>query len=96
MLASAFGVEHDVYGIGTVRNQSIFCLDTSRGKVLWSKDGILLNEGKALATERGFLVLDDSGRFHLLDADTGKSLGDIPPLRELTSFYLFRGPTVYS
>jgi len=75
LLASAFGVEEDCYNIGTVRNQSVFCLDTDSGKMLWNKEGLLLNEGKALLMDDRFVIVDDDGKFHLLNAETGESAG---------------------
>jgi outer membrane protein assembly factor BamB len=75
LLCSAFGIQQDVYGIGTIRNASVFALDTRDGGVLWEKDGLVLNEGKAFADGERFVVVDDGGEFHLLNARSGGSGG---------------------
>jgi len=75
LIATAFGVEQDVYGIGTMRNNSVFCLDTDSGKVLWAKNGLILNGGKAIVSDDRVIIVDDDGRFHLFDTDTGKRAG---------------------
>ena len=75
LLASGFGIEQDVYGIGTMRNNSVFCIDTETGKILWDKNGLVLNEGKAIVTDDRIIIIDDDGRFHLVDSDSGKPVG---------------------
>jgi outer membrane protein assembly factor BamB len=75
LLATAFGVAQDVYGIGTPQNQSVFCIATDSGKVLWAKEGLYLNQGKAILADDRFVIVDDSGQFHLLNADTGEPAG---------------------
>jgi len=76
LLASAFSVAQDVYGRGTPENQSVFCVATDSGKVLWAKEGLYLNQGKAMLANDRFVIVDDSGRFHLLNADTGEPAGN--------------------
>lgn len=76
LLATGFGIEQDVYGIGTMRNNSVFCIDTAEGRILWEKHGLILNEGKAIVSDNRIIIVDDNGQFHLLDADTGKSVGE--------------------
>lgn len=75
MLLTAFGVAQDVYGIGSPQNVSVFCVDTDSGKMLWARNGLYLNEGKAILTDDRFVIVDDEGQFHLLNADTGEPVG---------------------
>lgn len=75
LVATAFGVEQDVYGIGTMRNNAVFCLDTDSGKVLWARDGLILNEGKAIVSDDRAIIVDDDGQFHLFNTDTGEGAG---------------------
>jgi len=75
LLATAFGVAQDVYGIGKPENPSVFCVATDSGKVLWAKEGLYLNQGKAILADDRFVLVDDSGQFHLLNADTGEPMG---------------------
>jgi hypothetical protein len=75
LLLTAFGVAEDVYGIGTPCNQSVFCMETGTGKVLWAKDGLYLNRGKAILSDDRFVIVDDDGQFHLLNAETGEPVG---------------------
>ena len=75
LLATAFGVAQDVYSIGSPQNMSIFCMDTDSGQVMWSKNGLYLNQGKALLTDDRFVIVDDDGQFHVLNANTGDSVG---------------------
>ncbi|MDP7251167.1 MAG: PQQ-binding-like beta-propeller repeat protein [Planctomycetota bacterium] len=76
LLATGFGIEQDVYGIGNMRNNSVFCIDTTSGKILWEKNGLILNEGKAIVSDNRVVIVDDDGKFHLLDANTGRSVGE--------------------
>ncbi len=75
LLATAFGVAQDVYGIGKPENPSVFCVATDSGKVLWTKEGLYLNQGKAILADDRFVLVDDSGQFHLLNTDTGEPTG---------------------
>ena len=75
LLCTAFGVAQDVYGIGSPQNWSVFCVDTDSGKVRWAKNGLYLNQGKAILTNDRFVIVDDDGQFHLLNADTGERAG---------------------
>jgi len=75
LLATAFGVAQDVYGIGKPENPSVFCVATDSGKVLWAKEGLYLNQGKAILADDRFVIVDDDGQFHLLNADTGEPAG---------------------
>jgi outer membrane protein assembly factor BamB len=80
LVASAFGVEEDVYSLGTMRNNSVFCIDTDTGKVLWDKDGLILNEGKAIVADDRVIIVADDGKFHLFQADTGSPAGQFRPV----------------
>jgi len=80
LVATAFGVAQDVYAIGQPRNPSVLCFDTASGKVLWSKDGLYLNQGKAIVGDERVVVVDDDGRFHLLSTATGEAAGTLRPV----------------
>jgi len=75
ILLTAFGVAQDVYGIGSPQNVSVFCVAADSGKMLWAKNGLYLNQGKAILTDDRFVIVDDDGRFHLLNAETGEPAG---------------------
>ena len=80
LLVSGFGIEHDCYGRGRAAKPSILGLDTASGKILWQRDGLLLNEGKVIASENRFLVVDDAGAFFRLRADAGGEAGRMRPV----------------
>ncbi|MGD0092632.1 MAG: hypothetical protein ABSE73_22185, partial [Planctomycetota bacterium] len=80
LLVSGFGIEHDCYGKGRVARPSIFGLDTASGKLLWQRDGLLLNEGQVIAFENRFLVVDDAGASHVIRADAGGEAGRLRPV----------------
>jgi len=48
--------------------------------MLWNQEGTLLNEGKALALDGSFLIVDDRGGFRFVDAATGRELGSFRPV----------------
>ncbi|MBI2192483.1 MAG: hypothetical protein HYU36_10920 [Planctomycetes bacterium] len=81
LIASAFGIETDVYRLGNIRNQSVLCFDAETGKALWEKDGLLLNAGKAVLTDDRVLIVDDDARFHLFQLDSGEVAGQLQPAR---------------
>jgi hypothetical protein len=80
LLVAGFGIQHDCYGRGQTANASILGLDTANGKLLWQRDGMLLNQGKALPIADRFLVTDDSGAMRIIRAADGKEAGRLRPI----------------
>lgn len=80
VLVSGFGVRLDCYSIGGIVNQSVFCVDAQSGECLWTKDGLLLNEGKVIPLDDRFIVVADDGQFHVLANATGQAAGSLRPV----------------
>jgi hypothetical protein len=57
----------------TIVAPSVLGLDYATGKVLWTRNGIPLNKGKAIPLEDRFLVLADDESAHELIAESGRS-----------------------
>ncbi len=72
LLVAGFGIRHDVYAAGSAVNTSVAGLDAATGKLLWQRDGMLLNVGKAVAMGDHFLIIDDGGNSRVVRAADGR------------------------
>jgi WD40 repeat protein len=57
----------------TIVAPSVLGLDYATGKVLWQRNGLTLNKGKAIPLDDRFLVLADDASAHELIAESGRS-----------------------
>jgi len=77
LLVAAFGVHRMLYA-SAMRNPSVMGIDATTGKLLWQRRGMVLNEGKVVALDDRFLVIDDDGSTHEIiaaDGQEGAGLG---------------------
>ena len=61
-----------------MRNPSVMGIDATTGQLLWQRRGMVLNEGKVVALDDRFLVIDDDGNTHEIiaaDGQEGAGLG---------------------
>ena len=71
LLVGAFGVHTMLYATAA-RNLSVLGLDATTGKLLWQRQGMMLNEGKVVALEDRFLAIDNEGETHEILAADGR------------------------
>ncbi|MDP6353629.1 MAG: PQQ-binding-like beta-propeller repeat protein, partial [Planctomycetota bacterium] len=71
VLIAAFGVHAALYAT-KVKNPSVMGIDNATGKLLWQRKGMMLNEGKVIALDDRFLVIDDDGNTPEIIARTGQ------------------------
>jgi len=81
LLVAGFGIQHDCYSRGQAVNASILGLDAASGKLLWQRDGTLLNEGQAIPMDDRFLVVDDSGASRIIRGADGQDAGALRPIK---------------
>lgn len=80
LLVAGFGIKHDCYARGAAVNASVLGLDAANGKLLWQRDALLLNTGKAIALDQRFLVVDDSGVAQVIRAPDGQEASRLRPV----------------
>jgi hypothetical protein len=80
LLVAGFGIEHDCYSRGKAANASVLGLDAASGKLLWQREGMLLNEGKVVPMDDRFLIVGDAGDVRVVRAATGEDAGRLPPV----------------
>jgi hypothetical protein len=72
LLVAAFGV-HDSMFATAMKAPSVIGIDTTTGKLLWQRDGMVLNEGKVVPLDDRFIVIDDDGNSQEIVAADGKT-----------------------
>jgi hypothetical protein len=82
LLVAGFAIQHDTYNRGRAANASVMGFDAATGKLLWQRDGMLLNEGKVIPASAGFLLADDSGSMRLIAATSGEELSELPAVKD--------------
>jgi len=72
LLVAAFGV-HDMMFATAMKCPGVVGIDTATGKLLWKRDGVVLNSGKAVPLQDRFLVFDDDGKSYEIMAADGRT-----------------------
>ena len=72
LIVGAFGVHDMLYATG-MKCPGVVGIDTATGKLLWKRDGMVLNAGKVVPLDDRFIVIDDDGVSHEIMAADGKS-----------------------
>jgi len=80
LLVGGFGTTEDFFGNARPVNTAMLGLDGATGRLLWQRDGVLLNEGKAIPLGDRFLVADDSGAVYTIHADNGEEATRMRPV----------------
>jgi len=76
LLVAGFGIRRQSFSASAV-NASVMGFDTKTGNLLWQADGFLLNQGKVIALDNRFLIIDDSGTSKIYRAADGRSTDNL-------------------